>query len=418
MAENNLLTAAATLFTGATYTDIADWAAVLRLQLPKKTTYYNIQSSYLIPVIEEAYKMQENAIFARLICQTLDGEAVHVCGDGRSDSPGHSGKYTTYSFMDDSTNEIILFELIQVTQAKSSVGMEPLGFRKGLERLLDEGIHVTIVTTDRHPSIRKTLRETFPDIDHQFDPWHITKGIKKKLVQASKRKYCKDIGPCIKSITNHLWWCCSTSKGDGEELIRRWKSLLHHIRGVHRWEENGEEHKRYHPDLSADEQRKKRWLLEDSAAFKALYEVVMNRRLLQDLEQMTLFKHTGNLEVFHNALLKYCPKRLHFDYPSMQAHTRLAVMDHNENHNTKREQALTATGLQRHNVVFQKQSKQWVSQPIYKETTQRFRDDLMEQVLHRRLDPSVIFRDSTSKVNVPRLAANIAPFPKPSSPPF
>ena len=29
------------------------------------------------------------------------------------------------------------------------------------------------------------------------------------------------------------------------------------------------------------------------AAFKALHEVVMNRRLLQDLEQMTLFTRTG-----------------------------------------------------------------------------------------------------------------------------
>ena len=72
------------------------------------------------------------------------------------------------------------------------------------------------------------------------------------------------------------------------------------------------------------------------------------------------------------------------------------------------------SGLQRHNVVFQKQSKQWVSRPVYKETTQRFRDDLMEQVIHRRLDPSVIFRDSSSKVKVPCLAANIAPLPKPN----
>lgn len=56
MPENNVLTAAATLFTGATYTDIADWAGLLNLQLPQKTTYYNIQSSYLIPTIDETYK--------------------------------------------------------------------------------------------------------------------------------------------------------------------------------------------------------------------------------------------------------------------------------------------------------------------------------------------------------------------------
>ncbi len=114
MAENNLLTAAATLFTGKTYSQISEWASLLNIQLPQKTTYYSIQSSYLIPVIEKAYRKQQNGILARLIGQTIDGEGVQVCEDGRSDSPGHSCKYTTYSFLDDSTNEIILFDLIQV----------------------------------------------------------------------------------------------------------------------------------------------------------------------------------------------------------------------------------------------------------------------------------------------------------------
>ncbi|TDH04336.1 hypothetical protein EPR50_G00151740 [Perca flavescens] len=209
-----------------------------------------------------------------------------------------------------------------------------------------------------------------------------------------------------------MWWSCSSSKGDPKELLRRWKSILHHICGVHRWEEDGMEHKCYHTELPADEQIKK-WLAEDSPAYKVLYEVVMNTRLLKDLEQMALFKHTGQLEVFHNALLKYCPKRLHFEYASMQARTMLAVMDHNENHNTQRQQAKTASGLQRHNVVFQKQSKQWIARPVYQETTQTFRNDLMDAVIQRRLDPSVKYQDPESHSKVPRLAANIARVSKP-----
>lgn len=54
--------------------------------------------------------------------------------------------------------------------------MEPMGFKKGLDKLLDEGIAVKVVTTDRHPSIRKMMREDYPDVTHQFDPWHVTKG--------------------------------------------------------------------------------------------------------------------------------------------------------------------------------------------------------------------------------------------------
>ena len=63
-----------------------------------------------------------------------------------------------------------------MTQAKNSVAMEPMGFKKGLDKLLDDGIAVKVVTTDRHPSIRKMMREDYPDVTHQFDPWHVTKG--------------------------------------------------------------------------------------------------------------------------------------------------------------------------------------------------------------------------------------------------
>ncbi|ROL48788.1 THAP domain-containing protein 1 [Anabarilius grahami] len=272
MVENNLFAAAATLFTGSTYTDIADWAGLFNLQLPLESTFYNIQASYLLPVIEKSYTQQENIIKARLICQSEDGEGVQLSGDGRSDSPGHSSKYNTYSFMDDSTNQIVRFEMMQVSQASSSVAMEPLAFKKGLEKILDEGIDVKV------------------------------------------------------------------------ELLRRWMSLQHHITGVHRWEENGMEYRCFHQDLSAEEQRTKRWLKGNSPAFKALQAMIMDTRLIKDLQKMTLFKHTGQLEVFHNALLKYCPKRLHFQYPSMKARTMLAIMDHNENHSTKREQATTAAG--------------------------------------------------------------------------
>ena len=64
----------------------------------------------------------------------------------------------------------------QVTEAKSSVAMEPLGFRRGIGSLLDQGVPISILTTDRSTSIRKIMREDFPTISHQVDPWHCSKG--------------------------------------------------------------------------------------------------------------------------------------------------------------------------------------------------------------------------------------------------
>ncbi|XP_063047543.1 uncharacterized protein LOC134441244 [Engraulis encrasicolus] len=316
--------------------------------------------------------------------------------------------------MDDSSSLIATFDLIQVSQASSSVAMEPLGFKKGLERLLDEGLDIRVVTTDRHPSIRKIMREQYPEIMHQFDPWHVAKGIKKKMVAACNRRGGKELGPWVKSVSNHMWWSCCSSKGDATELHRRWTSLLHHITGVHRWEDNDSVYQCYHKDLAPEHQEAKKWLSEDSAAYRSLREMVLDKRLMKDLEQMTLFKHTGQLEVFHSAMLKYCPKRLHFQYPTMLARTMLAVMDHNENHSRPREQDKTAAGVPRVNVVMQKYSGQWVPRPLYKKTTQEFRQELVDRVFERRMDPTVQYKDPASRLRTPRLPANIALVAKPS----
>lgn len=85
MPTNNLLVSACTLFTGATYTDIADWATLLNLQIPYKTTYHDIQSSYLIPVVNEEYQEQQKAAINDLHLQTELRNPVNLSGDGRSD---------------------------------------------------------------------------------------------------------------------------------------------------------------------------------------------------------------------------------------------------------------------------------------------------------------------------------------------
>ncbi|KAK7130458.1 hypothetical protein R3I93_019948 [Phoxinus phoxinus] len=53
------------------------------------------------------------------------------------------------------------------------------------------------------------------------------------------------------------------------------------------------EYKCYHKELTRDQQMTKKWLSVDSPAYKALVEKLVDTRLLKDLEQMTLFKHTG-----------------------------------------------------------------------------------------------------------------------------
>ena len=107
----------------------------------------------------------------------------------------------------------------------------------------EPGIKVDIISTDRHPQIKKDMRVNHADIDHQFDPWHLAKSVSKKLSAASKKAGCSDLAPWIPSIINHLWWCAESCNEDAEVLHEKWLSVIHHVTNRHSWPGNKHFHK-------------------------------------------------------------------------------------------------------------------------------------------------------------------------------
>ena len=66
-----------------------------------------------------------------------------------------------------------------------------------------------------------------------------------------------------------------------------------------------------------------------SASHEVLKSNVVDSNLLKNLPHLTHFKYTGNLEVCHALLNKYCPKQLHFSYDGMVTRHQLAILDTN-----------------------------------------------------------------------------------------
>ena len=145
------------------------------------------------------------------------------------------------------------------------------------------------------------------------------KGSKLKLVN---RKIMQIVNLWIKSIINHLWWCCSTCEGNYTLLKEKWVSMLYHIRDIHHWD--GTE---YTQCLHRVYTNKIKWFDFESPAFQALSRIVNGNTILNDMMYLTEFRHTGNLEVYHSLLLKYWTKRLHFSMAGMIARSELAIMD-------------------------------------------------------------------------------------------
>ncbi|XP_034027358.1 uncharacterized protein LOC117511442 [Thalassophryne amazonica] len=121
-------------------------------------------------------------------------------------------------------------------------------------------------------------------------------------------------------------------------------------------------------------------MAEGTPPHQALTEVVEDKNLLKDLAQMTRFKHTGELEVFHSMLLKYAPKWQHFPYLSMKARLQLAVLGHN---NVFREQSRTKTGDPRWSAVFSKRQNSWIARKKFSQKEYGFRADLLRIVISR-----------------------------------
>ena len=223
MPASNLVLSAAILFSGGTFTTFHQAFDFMSMAVHSERTHHNIQSSYLFPVVHHAWQKQETQVLERSNTQTV----INVIGDGRCDSPGFSAKYGTYTLMDASSTEILTFKVVQVTEAGSSVAMEKLGFMHCMDKLLENDVPIKTVATDQHPSITAVMGDgpksepRYKEIEHQFDVWHMSKAIKKRLRAAAKKKGCEKLELWIQSISNHLWWCASSCDGDSANLVDR-----------------------------------------------------------------------------------------------------------------------------------------------------------------------------------------------------
>ena len=398
----NLTSAASVLFSANTYKRLATFFDLASIQWISKTSFYDIQKRYLFGIVNRNYEEQSNKAYDEI---KKHGD-YSFCGDGRCDSPGHNAKYLTYSFLDKVTNKIFDFSLTQVTEVGNSNRMEKEGFIKVMSKVKGKGIQPKQMTTDRHTGIRKHIREEEDEMEQQFDIWHFVKSLKKSLRAAAKKASCKIIEKWIKSIGNHLWWCCATYEGDEELLREKWMSVIFHVQNKHRWAGYKKFRKCTHPRLTRKQQKAKEWIKPNTEAFTVLQSIVLDPKLLSELKFLTKFSHTGVLKVYHSLYNRWAPKRQHFSYSGMLARSQLAIMDFNKGLDLK--QAKTKEGADRYNVISSKITKNWTAKPIKEEKDRTYLRNMVKQTIEL-----VRSKKSLPAPAIPNLPKNIAPTPKP-----
>ena len=400
MPAGNLLVSAATLFAGQTFTHISQFSTFMNLQFIGKTTFQTIQREVLMPVVSHAWDMMQDHIFTKI---KSENRFLRLAGDGRCDSPGFNAKYCTYSLMDLDTQQIVAFVTVQVTETGSSSKMEVEGFKRCMEFLLDKGFEIKVLATDRHVQIRSVMAKQYPQTEHQFDVWHLANSIRKKLLAKSKLRGAEELGPWIKAVTNHLWWCANNCDGNKDWLEESWTSMVHHIVDVHTFDGDIVS-SCPHEELTPENRRKKKWLKKDSKAHNALKEVVLDKRLRKDIRHLSEFCHTGNLEVYHSLLTKYAPKRQEFDFDQMHCRTTIAVIDHNMGLN--RGHKLDKDGRLLYKQVYSKVTSNWTPKAVYNPKNYLWVPMLMKMCIFQKATMTL------PPVQV-KERGNIAPIPAP-----
>ena len=97
----------------------------------------------------------------------------------------------------------------------------------------------------------------------------------------------------------------------------KWLSILHHITNKHKWQGCQLFKKCEHRPYSRADAKKKKWLKAGSPSHQLLQGIVTDKKLLESMDKLTLFCHTGSLEIYHSVYNKYMPKRQHFSHKGM-----------------------------------------------------------------------------------------------------
>ena len=357
----NLFMSTSIAFSGIPFAKIDRFAKLINLKFISDSVYYQIKRDFIVPVVKSRWMKERKNMFKLLKSRNI----IILVGDGRCDSPGHSAKYCTYTFIDTETGNVIDTEVVPVSEVKNSNAMEKEGFVRILNRLKKEGVKVDIVSTDKHTQIRKLMRvdPNFNHIKHQIDPWHNIKNISKKINKASKIKSRTELLKWIPSIVNHFWWSITTGEKNAQIMYEKFSSIIFHCVNRHSWGGCKYFKQCEHPPLTEREQHEREWLIEGSEAHQYLVSLVKDKNLKNDFNFLTEAIHTTNVEVFNNLMLKYIPKQYHFEYDHMIMGAYLAALDNN--FNTWQKQETNQEGKVRFKIAWRKPKKDFIARKVF-----------------------------------------------------
>ncbi|XP_062570141.1 uncharacterized protein LOC134232209 [Saccostrea cucullata] len=326
------------------------------------------------------------------------------------DSPGHTAQYCSYTFMEYDTKTILHIITMdkRVTEKKKAHIRESL-LCSGLAISSGQGTSYCEVVTDAHVQVASVMKKDFPDIRHSFDIWHGTKNLGKKIIKAGQQKSQKAILSWTKDVVNHYLYTASISSTK-EEFVGNWIGILHHTVNVHTWVlPYSDINECNHGPLT--EERTKGWLEKDSPAHVALREIVLDKRLQNNVPYYLNCRSTAELENFQNVVNAYASKHHSYNPPLYRCRNRLVALDYN--HHINRNVLVKKDGATQYQRSYNKKSGRWAVHPVKEKQNFPYIPSLQEKILLSRVTDEVgMNQPVVLEVDDPRrLSSHLTPVP-------
>jgi hypothetical protein len=236
--------------------------------------------------------------------------------------------------------------------------MEVEGITRGLHYLLQKGLNIVSLTTDRSKATITLMAQQFQKITHYFDAWHLIKSFSKKIREECKKVRGRPLQIWNQDLINHLWWAITSAKGDGKLCQEYTLSSIFHVIGVHEWSADSainlfkkhkiptkclkgtiiqnfrfEKHLRCcHDPIVRQSAADHPSLDPKSKTFEVLLDALTSDAFLTDVAHVSPFLATSALEGFHGLVSrKYRSKDVWYDLQHFIARTQLATLHHNHN---------------------------------------------------------------------------------------
>ncbi|RCN32297.1 hypothetical protein ANCCAN_21906, partial [Ancylostoma caninum] len=330
--RGNLVAAVAAITTGLRYVDLQRWAKQLGLALFSKTTFWKY-FEWTMAAVDKVYAAHQAKVVEKVRGFNEDGQGLHLAADGSYDSRGYSALIGKVVLCDLRTKLVLHTEVLHRSETGNVSGrMEVEGTRRLLRWVLQQGMPVRSLTTDRSRTIGALLaelREELGPISHYYDGWHMVKWVGNRLREESKASGCAPIAVWTEKVKTHLWKSIEVGAGNGDMVRHVFNTCLMHVKGVHQWSptpETGPYTSCGHLPVGGP---RPETLSEGTKAFTRFRDIVLNRRLQEDLVKASPYGGTSVCEA-KNALDRlYCRKEIFYPITTYPFYAKMATMHFN-----------------------------------------------------------------------------------------